>query len=144
MPIAIIPMTDEYEWDLHGQGWILSSFAIGYMTSQLLAGTLVKQYGGKKFLTLAVAMWSLSTFVTPFFANSIYCIIILRVLLGIGEGFGLPTIFHIFAHTIPIEERSRAFSYLIGFGSIGQTLTALVGFLNILSREFQIKSFFKY
>ncbi|CAD5122774.1 DgyrCDS11181 [Dimorphilus gyrociliatus] len=126
MPIAIIPMSDEHEWDLHGQGWILSSFAIGYMTSQLLAGSLVKRHGGKKFLTLAVTMWSLSTFVTPLFSNSIYCLITLRVLLGIGEGFGLPTIFHIFAHTIPIEERSRAFSYLIGFGSIGQTLTALI------------------
>lgn len=39
---------------------------------------------------------------------------------------GLPTIFHIFAHTIPVEERSRAFGYLVAMGSVGQTVAALV------------------
>ena len=39
---------------------------------------------------------------------------------------GLPTIFHIFAHTVPVEERSRAFGYLVALGSVGQTVTAIV------------------
>lgn len=37
MPIAIVPMADEYNWDLHGQGWVLSSFAVGYMSSQVIS-----------------------------------------------------------------------------------------------------------
>ena len=36
MPIAIIQMTDEFNWDLHGQGWVLSAFAVGYMSSQVM------------------------------------------------------------------------------------------------------------
>lgn len=36
MPIAIVPMTDEYKWSLHWQGWILSAFAFGYFTSQVI------------------------------------------------------------------------------------------------------------
>ncbi|KAK2168532.1 hypothetical protein LSH36_16g08005 [Paralvinella palmiformis] len=126
MPIAIIQMTDEFKWDLHGQGWVLSAFALGYMSSMVLGGSAAKKYGGKNILTLAVFMWSVSTFITPFFARSIYALIFLRVLLGIGEGLGLPTIFHIFAHTIPVEERSRAFGYLVALGSVGQTVAALV------------------
>ena len=39
---------------------------------------------------------------------------------------GLPTIFHIFSHAIPCEERSRAFGYLVAFGSIGQTFASVV------------------
>lgn len=35
MPIAIVPMTDQYHWSLQLQGWILSSFAFGYLTSQV-------------------------------------------------------------------------------------------------------------
>lgn len=35
MPIAIIPMTDQYNWSLYWQGWILSAFAFGYITSQV-------------------------------------------------------------------------------------------------------------
>ncbi|CAH1772740.1 unnamed protein product [Owenia fusiformis] len=126
MPIAIIQMTDEYKWDLHGQGWVLSSFAIGYMSSQVIGGSHAQKYGGKSILALAVFMWSLSTFITPLFAHSIYALIFLRVILGVGEGLGLPTIFHIFAHTIPVEERSRAFGYLVAAGSIGQTAAALI------------------
>lgn len=36
MPIAIIPMTDHYNWSLYWQGWILSAFAFGYITSQVM------------------------------------------------------------------------------------------------------------
>ena len=39
----------------------------------------------------------------------------------------LPTVFHIFSNYVPVEERSRSFSYLIAFGSVGQTFAALVG-----------------
>jgi hypothetical protein len=35
MPIAIVPMTDKFHWNLNFQGWILSSFACGYFTSQV-------------------------------------------------------------------------------------------------------------
>lgn len=126
MPIAIIQMTDEFRWTLHGQGWVLSAFAVGYMSSMVIGGSAAKRYGGKNMLTLAVFMWSISTFITPLFAHSMYALIFLRVLLGIGEGLGLPTVFHILAHTIPVEERSRAFGYLVALGSIGQTVAALI------------------
>lgn len=35
MPIAIIQMSQEFKWDLHGQGWVLSAFAVGYMSSMV-------------------------------------------------------------------------------------------------------------
>ena len=35
MPLAIVPMTNEYKWSLYWQGWILSAFAFGYFTSQV-------------------------------------------------------------------------------------------------------------
>jgi hypothetical protein len=38
----------------------------------------------------------------------------------------LPTIFHIFSNYVPMEERSRSFSYLIALGSVGQTFAAVV------------------
>ena len=49
---------------------------------------------------------------------------------------GLPTIFHIFSHVIPCEERSRAFGYLIAFGSIGQTVASLVKYIKNFSTVF--------
>lgn len=46
---------------------------------------------------------------------------------------GLPTMFHIFAHTVPVEERSRAFGYLVALGSVGQTVAAVVSIFFLLA-----------
>ncbi|CAG0882703.1 unnamed protein product [Darwinula stevensoni] len=108
------------------QGWVLSSFAFGYLTTQLVGATAGSSFGGKKVLLFAVLLWSLTTVVTPLVASNIYVLILTRILLGLGEGLGLPTIFHIFAHGIPVEERSRAFGYLIAAGSVGQVVASLV------------------
>jgi len=126
MPIAIVPMTDEFNWNLHIQGWVLSSFAIGYISCQVAGASLTKKYGGKNALTFAVILWSMSTFLVPLFAHSFYALVFARIVLGLGEGLGLPTIFHIFSHGIPTEERSRAFGYLVAFGSIGQTVASVI------------------
>lgn len=45
---------------------------------------------------------------------------------------GLPTVFNIFAHSVPVEERSRAFGYLVASGTVGQTIAALVSEIVIL------------
>ncbi|XP_073976040.1 sialin-like [Rhodnius prolixus] len=126
MPIAIIPMTDEFKWSLHWQGWILSAFAFGYFTSQVVGACAASRFGGKTVLLFAVFLWSVFTSITPLLATSVPALIFCRVILGLGEGFGLPTIFHIFAHSVPIEERSRAFGYLVAAGSVGQTVASLI------------------
>jgi len=54
----------------------------------VIGATAAKRYSGKVILSLAVFMWSLSTFITPFFGESITILIVLRVILGIGEGLG--------------------------------------------------------
>ncbi|GAB6026522.1 hypothetical protein CHUAL_012945 [Chamberlinius hualienensis] len=126
MPIAVIPIGDQYHWSLHLQGWVLSSFSFGYFTSQILGADAARKFGGKRVLACAVFLWSLSTLLTPFVASSAYLVIATRIVLGLGEGIGLPTIFHLFAHTIPVEERSRSFGYLIAFGTFGQTIAAIV------------------
>ena len=125
-PIAIIPMTTEFHFSLSVQGWLLSAFAVGYMSSQVIGSGLGSRFGGKRVLLAAVLLWSFSTLLIPFVAPSIPWMLFLRVLLGLGEGIGLPTIFTIFAHSIPLQERSRAFSYLVGSGTFGQTIAALI------------------
>uniref|UniRef100_A0A1Y1KHB5 Major facilitator superfamily (MFS) profile domain-containing protein n=1 Tax=Photinus pyralis TaxID=7054 RepID=A0A1Y1KHB5_PHOPY len=126
MPIAIVPMTDQFHWTLHAQGWILSAFACGYFTSQLLGSLWVNKIGAKNILICSVLLWSIATFVTPLLAESVVALISCRIVLGFAEGLGLPTIFHLFAHTIPLEERSRAFGYLLASGSVGQTVASVV------------------
>ena len=91
-----------------------------------MGGKAAQQFGGKSTLALAVTVWSLATFLTPSIASSLNALTLARIILGFAEGFCLPTIFHIFANAVPVEERSRAFGYLVALGSIGQTLSSMV------------------
>ncbi|EFN76999.1 Probable anion transporter 2, chloroplastic [Harpegnathos saltator] len=88
MPIAIVPMTDEFKWNLYLQGWILSAFAFGYFTSQIIGASTASRFGCKTVLMLAVLLWSISTVVTPLLAQSLPLLIVCRVVLGLGEGLG--------------------------------------------------------
>ncbi|PAA63220.1 hypothetical protein BOX15_Mlig008054g1 [Macrostomum lignano] len=127
MPITIIPMAQEFGWTLHDQGTILSAFPVGYIASTLVAGSAARRYGGKLVLTLAVALWSVSTLLTPSCASSSFsALVACRLALGLGEGLGLPAIFHLLALRVPAEQRSTAFGYLVALGSAGQTLSTLI------------------
>lgn len=126
MSIAIVPIAKQFKIGIHAQGWIHSAFPFGYISSQLIGGKAAQRYGGKQVLTFAVLLWSISTVFTPFCTRYPRLLILMRVLLGFGEGLGLPTIFHLLGRDVPSEGRSRAFGYLVAFGSIGQMLASLV------------------
>jgi len=87
--VAIIPMAKEFNWNLRLQGYILSSFPIGYLTSQIFAHIFVRRFGTKNVLALAVFTWSLVTFATPFLSPLPFVLICSRIALGFGEGLGM-------------------------------------------------------
>lgn len=127
MPIAIVPMGQEFGWSLSVRGWILSAMLFGYLTSQVVGSPAAgSRFGGKRVLTFAVSLWSLTTIATPLVADDVRSLILMRILLGVGEGLCLPTIFTLFADRIPVHERSRSFAYLIAAGTMGQTVAALI------------------
>ncbi|KAI1280897.1 putative anion transporter 3, chloroplastic [Halotydeus destructor] len=98
LPIAIIPMKNHHNWTLHWQGWILSSFAFGYITSQIIGASAATKYGGKRVLTFSVLLWSMATLLTPAVASNAYMLIIFRILLGLGEGLGEVTSLNSMVH----------------------------------------------
>ena len=104
------------------------------LTPQVIGGKAALKFGGRMTLGLAVAVWSLATFLTPILSKTVNTLIMSRIVLGFAEGFCLPTIFHIFALHVPVEERSRAFGYLVALGSVGQTIASLVKKLLFLRR----------
>ncbi|CAG8599249.1 1687_t:CDS:2 [Cetraspora pellucida] len=125
--IAIIPMALEFDWSPTTQGFVLSSFFVGYLTTQIIGGVLSDRFGGKwlwansisfkfKFVmttifmpSTAAALWTIFTFLTPIAAKfNLSCLILCRIFLGIGEGACLPCIHSLIAVWFPPEERSRA------------------------------------
>lgn len=88
MPIAIVELAKIHRYNLHEQGWILSAFPAGYISSQIVGSCAGAQFGGRRLLLFVVFMWSLSTFLTPIVASSFHLLVLTRIVLGLGEGLG--------------------------------------------------------
>ena len=48
--VAIVYMAKEFKWSSTTQGLILSSFFVGYLTTQVVGGVLADKFGGKGVL----------------------------------------------------------------------------------------------
>lgn len=115
--IAIIPMSKELGWSPDIQGTVLSSFFIGYLLTQIIGGRLADRFGGKLVLGIAVLIWSVFTFITPFAALAGFTALILaRIGMGAGEGVALPAIYSLYGRWLPRNEGARA---------IGATFSAI-------------------
>lgn len=94
MPIAIRKLFHELKYGLRQQGWILSAFPFGYISSQIAGSCAGAQLCGKRLLFLVVLMWTISTLLTPVVAPYLHLLIFSRIVLGVAEGLGLPTMYH--------------------------------------------------
>ncbi|RIB14047.1 major facilitator superfamily domain-containing protein [Gigaspora rosea] len=132
MSIAIIYMAKEFNWSHNTQGLVSSSFYFGYITTQIIGGALTDKFGGKRILGIAFATRTLFTLLTPISARiNIYCLILCRICLGIGEGPVYPCFLSLTSKWFPPEERTRAVtavnvSNLIGM-AIAMPISNLLG-----------------
>lgn len=119
-------MAQEHGWNPEIQGWILSSFFIGYLLTQVLGGRLADRYGGTRVLAAGVLIWSLFTLLTPLsVTGGLVGLLACRIAMGLGEGVAFPAIFSLLTRWIPPSERSRAASLNtsgIPLGTVGGLL----------------------
>jgi ACS family sodium-dependent inorganic phosphate cotransporter len=107
--LAIVAMTREFGWSKTTSGFVMSSFFIGYLLTQVPGGLLAGRYGGKPVLATGVILWSLFTALTPPAAYAGFAVLIAaRIAMGMGEGVTFPSIYALFARWVPANSRSRA------------------------------------
>ena len=124
--VAAIAMQSEFGWSETTKGLVLSSFFVGYMLTQALAGWLADRFGGKLVLGVAVVWWSLFTVLTPWAAYGSFALLIAaRIALGLGEAATFPASYGMFSRWVPADERARSISLLASGVPIG-TLFALI------------------
>ncbi|KAH6819174.1 phosphate transporter 4 [Perilla frutescens var. frutescens] len=126
LSIAIIPMSHQFGWNASMAGLVQSSFFWGYALSQLPGGWLAKTFGGRKVLEVGVLVWSLATALVPIVAGFMPGLVFSRILVGIGEGVSPSAATDMIARSIPVEERSRAVSFVFGGLSFGSVLGLLL------------------
>ena len=129
--VAIIPMQKQFGWSESEVGLILGSFYFGYVFTMMIGGYLADRFGGKVVLAYGVLLWSIFTVITPLFAYSgFWLLILIRVLMGLGEGITFPSWHALYARWIPFNERTRAIAFTnsgMSFGTVfGYVATAII------------------
>ncbi|KAJ9171394.1 hypothetical protein P3X46_014771 [Hevea brasiliensis] len=109
MSIAILPMSQEFNWNSATVGLIQSSFFWGYLMTQILGGIWADKIGGKLVLGFGVVWWSVATVLTPIAARiGLPFLLMMRAFMGLGEGVAMPAMNNILSKWIPVSERSRS------------------------------------
>ncbi|KAK7292689.1 hypothetical protein RJT34_15541 [Clitoria ternatea] len=141
MSIAILPMSQEFNWNSATVGLIQSSFFWGYLLTQIVGGIWADKLGGKLVLGFGVVWWSIATVLTPIAAKlGLPCLLIMRAFMGIGEGVAMPAMNNILSKWIPVSERSRSLA-LVYSGMYLGSVTGLA-FSPVLIQKFGWPSVF--
>lgn len=122
LSVAIIPMSDQFDWSASTAGLIQSSFFWGYALSQLPGGWLAKQLSGEVVLGVGVLMWSLATAALPFVASFLPALLFSRLMVGLGEGVSPSAATDLIVRAVPVTERSRAVAFVFNGLSVGSII----------------------
>jgi len=112
-------------------GTVFSALVFGYALFQIPGGWLGDRLGPRRVLTLAVVWWSLFTALTTIagrgflasLTNSLTSFIIIRFLIGVGEGIAVPTYNRVIANWMAPTQRAFASSFVLSGMGIGGAVT---------------------
>lgn len=98
------------------------------MVTHLPGGWIAEKYGGKHTLGFGILLTAVFTLLTPaaIYIGDSTALIILRILMGIGEGTTYPAINVLLAKWTPPEERSRTASFVYAGALIGTVFATTV------------------
>jgi len=104
-------LMQEYGWTAIQFGWVSTAFFIGYAITMLPAGLLADRFGGGIVLVTGTLWWVVFTFFTPL-GSTLGVMMLLRILVGIGQGLLVPANFSLAARWVPKSESGKATGFL--------------------------------
>ncbi|MBF4694534.1 MFS transporter [Fusibacter ferrireducens] len=114
---AILEIGKDFDLSASTQGFIMSSFFLGYALMQIPGGWLADRYGPKKVLISSILVWSIFASLSGV-AWSASVLILFRFLLGLSLGAFYPTALKTIAQVFPRNEQGKAISILLVSGVI--------------------------
>ncbi|WPT18045.1 Putative anion transporter 4 [Picochlorum sp. SENEW3] len=127
LSVAILPLAADLGWAEGVQGIVQSAFLWGYVSTQLVGGTLADRFGGKTVMGWGMLFFSASSMLLPLFAITpltqslgivFPAVLLSRFLVGLGEGVALPSANNLMARNISLAKRASAFGGMFtGFHS---------------------------
>ncbi|XP_053207453.1 putative inorganic phosphate cotransporter isoform X2 [Panonychus citri] len=124
--------TGEFDWNAKVQSYIVGSFFVGYVITQIPAGRLAERYGSKRPLAASILLASIFTLLCPIAARFHYLAFMgCRVLIGLSEGMFFPSMHSMCARWFPKSDRSFMTAIIYSGAQIGTMITMVAtGYLD--------------
>ncbi|XP_031574047.1 solute carrier family 17 member 9-like [Actinia tenebrosa] len=142
MPLCMVLVAEELNWDKRESGLVLSSFFWGYLITQIPGGFLSDVYGAEKLVMWAIIGCSVTTMVIPIvtssalsilsFASPLALVVAVRVCLGCSQGIFYPATYSIIGKCLPISERSSGGALALAGGPLGSLIMGSLGSLMLV------------
>ncbi len=118
MPTAAHMMQADLHLNYAQMGMLMSAFFWTYTLMQVPVGWLAERYGAHRILAAGLTIWASATMFIGF-AHTFAGLLVLRLLLGLGESSGFPSVAKILAAVVPTKGLGTAngivaLAYLIG------------------------------
>lgn len=105
--IAAPKLKDELMLSATAFGVVVSAFSWIYAPAQFAVGWLSDRFCVYRMIATGLGIWALATLLTGF-ATGFAMLVVLRVMLGIGEGVAFPSVSKIIARHVTAERRGLA------------------------------------
>ncbi len=127
MSLAIPKLASERGWTAAevgaNGGKLIAAFFVGYGLSNMLLSPIAERFGPRRSIAVAIVAFSICTALNAPLGSTIAALVVLRLLLGIGEGIHFPMASAIVSGWFPPGERSRA----NGIWIFGPQLAVIIG-----------------
>ena len=120
--VAAPLMEKELGLDKTQLGFIFSIFAYPYTVMQIAGGWLADRFGPRLVLLGLCLLWSVATFLTGTVGGAL-SLIVMRVLVGLGEGGAFPAATRAMTFWFPPQERGLAQGVTHSFARLGGAVT---------------------
>ncbi|KAE8736957.1 hypothetical protein FOCC_FOCC017587, partial [Frankliniella occidentalis] len=130
--ISTVHQEYRFNWDSEAIGLVLGSFYIGYILTHIPGGVIADRFGGKHTLGFGVLITAICTFLTPWACEvgDVAGAVVVRIIMGLGEGVTFPAIFVLLAKWAPKQERNLIGTIVLAGPQVGTLVgNALSGHL---------------
>jgi MFS family permease len=126
VPTAAHLIQDDLGFSPQQLGLLMSAFFWSYALLQFPVGWLAERFGPQRILAAGLALWACATMLVGV-VHSFGALLALRVLLGIGESVGFPSVSKLLATVVPVKNLGLA-NGIVAFGYLfGPAVGSLVG-----------------
>jgi MFS family permease len=114
MPTAALQIRHDLSLSAQDYGILFSAFWYVYAWVQIPVGALAERYGAHWVLAIGLVIWAGATMLMGMVAG-FWSLLLVRLMLGLGESVGFPSVSKLLACVVPLESLGKA-NGIVGLG----------------------------